>query len=86
MDIGIRRRLDDLGRIVIPKEMRNTLDIKIGDLLDIKCKDDVIMLKKIDNTENKKVDIIKVKEVIKNVFSIDENSKEYKMLDELLSN
>ena len=26
--IGIVRRIDDLGRIVIPKEIRNTLRIK----------------------------------------------------------
>ena len=31
--IGIVRRIDDLGRIVIPKEIRNTLRIKSGDNL-----------------------------------------------------
>ena len=30
---GIVRRVDDLGRIVIPKEIRRTLLIKEGDLL-----------------------------------------------------
>lgn len=32
---GIVRRVDELGRIVIPKEIRNTLDIKEGDPLEI---------------------------------------------------
>lgn len=32
---GIVRRIDDLGRVVIPKEMRRTLGIKDGDALEI---------------------------------------------------
>lgn len=33
--IGIIRRIDDLGRIVIPKELRRTLGIKEGDALEM---------------------------------------------------
>ena len=32
---GVVRRIDDLGRIVIPKEIRKTLRIKEGDPLEI---------------------------------------------------
>lgn len=32
---GIVRRVDDLGRIIIPKEIRRTLNIKEGDPLEI---------------------------------------------------
>lgn len=32
---GIVRRLDDLGRIVIPKEIRYALNIKVGDAMEI---------------------------------------------------
>ena len=32
---GIVRRIDDLGRVVIPKEIRNTLGIHDGDPLEI---------------------------------------------------
>ena len=32
---GIVRRIDDLGRVVIPKEIRRTLRIKEGDPLEI---------------------------------------------------
>lgn len=32
---GIVRRIDDLGRVVIPKEIRQTLRIKEGDPLEI---------------------------------------------------
>jgi len=31
---GVVRRIDDLGRIVIPKEIRKTLRIKEGDQLE----------------------------------------------------
>ncbi len=32
---GIVRRIDDLGRVVIPKEIRRTLRIRDGDPLEI---------------------------------------------------
>lgn len=32
---GIVRRIDDLGRVVIPKEIRRTLSIREGDPLEI---------------------------------------------------
>ncbi|HPE95981.1 MAG TPA: AbrB/MazE/SpoVT family DNA-binding domain-containing protein, partial [Bacillota bacterium] len=32
---GIVRRVDDLGRIVIPKEIRRTMHIREGDPLEI---------------------------------------------------
>jgi AbrB family transcriptional regulator (stage V sporulation protein T) len=32
---GIVRRIDDLGRVIIPKEIRRTLRIREGDLLEI---------------------------------------------------
>ena len=32
---GIVRRIDDLGRVVIPKEIRRTLGIKEGDPLEV---------------------------------------------------
>ena len=43
---GIVRRIDELGRIVIPKEMRKNLRIKTGDNLEIMVNDDTIVLKK----------------------------------------
>ena len=32
---GIIRRIDDLGRVVIPREIRKTMDLKDGDPLEI---------------------------------------------------
>lgn len=34
-EIGINRKVDHLGRIVIPKEIRNTLHIKENDYMEI---------------------------------------------------
>jgi transcriptional pleiotropic regulator of transition state genes len=44
--IGIVRRVDGLGRIVLPKELRNTLDINARDGLEIFLDDGTIILKK----------------------------------------
>ena len=43
---GIVRRIDDLGRVVIPKEIRKTLRIKDGESLEIFLEKDNIVLKK----------------------------------------
>jgi len=43
---GIVRRVDELGRVVIPIELRRTYDIDIGDPLEIYVDSDKILLKK----------------------------------------
>jgi AbrB family transcriptional regulator (stage V sporulation protein T) len=46
---GVVRRIDDLGRIVIPKEIRRTLRIRIGEILEITADEasgEVILKKK----------------------------------------
>lgn len=43
---GIVRRIDELGRVVIPKEIRSTLRLKAGDPLEIFTDRDELMLKK----------------------------------------
>lgn len=43
---GVIRRIDDLGRIVIPKEIRKTLRIKDGESVEIFLNSDNIVLKK----------------------------------------
>lgn len=46
MESGIVRRVDDLGRIVIPKEIRRQMGIKESDPIEIIPKGDSIVLKK----------------------------------------
>ena len=49
---GIVRRIDDLGRIVIPKEIRRTLKINEGDSLEIFVDDSSVVLKKYSMLDN----------------------------------
>ena len=43
---GIVRRVDNMGRLVLPKELRNTLRINIGDSLEIFTEDDCVIVRK----------------------------------------
>ena len=43
---GIVRRIDELGRVVIPKEIRRTLRIREGDPLEIFTERETLLLKK----------------------------------------
>lgn len=43
---GIVRKVDELGRVVIPIELRRTMNIKEGDPLEIFTEEDRIILKK----------------------------------------
>ena len=45
---GIIRKLDEVGRIIIPKEIREHLDIHNKDLIDIYVNAENIVLKKIN--------------------------------------
>ena len=51
---GIVRRIDDLGRVVIPKEIRRSLNIEEGDPLEIYIDDKTksVMFKKYLENEN----------------------------------
>ena len=44
--IGIVRKVDELGRIVIPKELRRTLNIEEGDPLEIFVDGEEVVLRK----------------------------------------
>jgi transcriptional pleiotropic regulator of transition state genes len=43
---GIVRRVDELGRVVLPIELRRTLDIEIRNPLEIYVEGDMVILKK----------------------------------------
>ncbi len=43
---GVVRQLDQLGRVVLPIELRRTMDIGVKDMLEIFVEDDQIILKK----------------------------------------
>ena len=51
---GVVRRIDELGRIVLPKEIRKVLKIKAGDNLEIFMNDKDIVLSKYNIFDDKK--------------------------------
>jgi len=48
--IGMTRRIDALGRIVVPAELRRILEIRVGDLLDIRVEDGRVVLAKVEKS------------------------------------
>ena len=47
MTIGTTRRIDQLGRVVVPVELRRTLGIREGDLLEVTAEDGRLILRKV---------------------------------------
>lgn len=43
---GIVRRVDDLGRVVIPKEIRRSMGIREGEPLEIYLENDAVMFRR----------------------------------------
>ncbi len=43
---GMIRKIDDLGRIVLPSQLRRSLDLQCGDELEVYMEDDCLVLKK----------------------------------------
>lgn len=66
---GISRKIDELGRIVIPKEIRNNLNINVNDELEIYVNDNKIIFEKYSKLDNIK-DFIK--NLIKNIKDVNE--------------
>ena len=52
------RRIDELGRLVIPKEIRRNLKIKSNDQFEISILDDKIMLSKYESLDKDKIVIM----------------------------
>ena len=57
---GIVRRIDDLGRVVIPKEIRRTLKIREGDPLEILIEKNCVCFKKYSTLGSFSEDILRV--------------------------
>jgi len=47
---GIARRIDELGRLVLPKEYRRIFGIEVGDLLDMTLSGDAIVVRKVQHS------------------------------------
>lgn len=77
MKTGIIRRIDDLGRIILPKEIRKSLQIHEGDPLEISIEGDTICLDKyIPTTEYTRVLKRVAKEIDSDQYFDKNNSKD----------
>ena len=68
---GVTRKIDELGRIVIPKEIRKNLGIRDGETLEIFTSEDSIILKKYFEVRKYEDLSSKLCELIKNIYNVD---------------
>ena len=71
MSSGIVRRIDNLGRVVIPKEIRKTLKIKENEQVEINVLDDSIVLNKYSDIHEYDKSINNLIDIIKSVYDRD---------------
>ena len=71
MTSGIVRRIDNLGRVVIPKEIRKTLKIKENEQVEINVLDDSIVLNKYSDIHEYDKSINNLINIIKSVYDRD---------------
>ena len=55
---GIIRKIDELGRIVLPKELRKYLNINPGDDFQITIENEKIILEKYSRLQNEELELI----------------------------
>lgn len=68
---GMIRKVDELGRIVLPKELRKVLNIHSGDDFQIIVDENKIILEKFSRILNVQDEIIKIKNIFKNIYGYD---------------
>lgn len=78
---GIIRRVDDLGRIVIPKEIRRSMGIKEGEPLAIYLENDAVIFRKMSHDL---VDDVKHLEEVLDVYLPIDSREEQVYLKNLL--
>lgn len=70
---GVIRKIDELGRIVLPKEIRRNLGIRDGENLEIFVENDHILLKKYSKMQD-------YSEIVKNLATIVDNTYDFKII------
>lgn len=68
---GVTRKIDELGRIFTPKEIRKNLGIRDGEALEIFTSEDSIILKKYFEVRKYEDLSSKLCELIKNIYNVD---------------
>ena len=68
---GMIRRVDSLGRIVIPKEIRKVLKIKENEQVEINVQGEEIILNRYSELDNEDIALQNLIEIISNIYDID---------------
>lgn len=68
---GMVRRVDSLGRIVIPKEIRKVLKIKENEQVEINVLDDSIVLNRYSELDEYDVSLTNLIDIIKEIYNKD---------------
>ena len=68
---GITRKIDELGRVVIPKEIRKNLCIREGESLEIITDEDNIILKKHSQIAKYNIISSKLCNIVSEIFNVD---------------
>ena len=71
---GIVRRMDDLGRVVIPKEIRRSMKVREGDPLEIYTNGEYICFKKYNMFHDMQVEVAKILEASGKSCAVFDNS------------
>ena len=69
MKSGIVRKIDELGRIVIPKEIRKTLKLNTGDEVEIFVDDNKVYLKRFSTLLGLEEELFNISKVINEQFN-----------------
>lgn len=70
---GVIRKIDELGRIVLPKEIRRNLGIRDGENLEIFVENDHVLLKKYSKMQD-------YSEIVKNLATIVNDTYDFKII------
>lgn len=94
---GITRKIDDLGRIVIPKEIRKNLNIRDNENLEIFIDNEYIVLKKYSQIEKFALLAKQIVDIVQDVYEVEviitdrektlvtSNNKEYSLDNKLIN-
>lgn len=77
---GILRRIDDLGRIVIPKEIRRSMRIREGDALEIFTENDMVCFKRYNPNEDFLGEMKSIEDSILNEYYMTGNAQEINII------
>lgn len=73
--LGVVRKMDELGRVVLPMEVRRTLKWEAGDPMEMLATEDGLLIRKFKDINDKKLGVIErlieIKDKVKNKDQLD---------------